>query len=135
MTDRAALTQQLEAARRNGYASAEGEVSPGVSAIAVPVLDAAGRIVAALNITAHAHEVTVAELAAKHLGHVAPGQPGHLGGSGARSRPYAERADLVQAGSTGIASTGKGRDASAQQPLAVVQPRGDQHQQARPVRS
>jgi IclR family transcriptional regulator, pca regulon regulatory protein len=65
--DSAALTQQLEAVRRNGYASAEGEVSPGVSAIAVPVLDAAGRIVAALNITAHAHEVTVAELAAKHL--------------------------------------------------------------------
>src|SRR5690606_6549988 len=50
VTDRATLVQQLEAIRRDGYATAEGEYVPGVSSLAVPVRDAAGRVVAALNV-------------------------------------------------------------------------------------
>ncbi len=67
ITDRATLMQQIEAARRDGYATAEEEVTPGASALAVPVRDAAGRVVAALNVSVHVREATAQQLVARHL--------------------------------------------------------------------
>lgn len=68
ITDRSTLMQQIEAARRDGYATAEEEVGPGVVSLAVPVRDAAGRVVAAVNVSVHAHEANAAELVSRHLG-------------------------------------------------------------------
>jgi IclR family pca regulon transcriptional regulator len=67
VTDRATLMQQVETARREGYATAEEEVTPGAAALAVPVRDAAGRVVAALNVSVHVREANAAQLVARHL--------------------------------------------------------------------
>jgi IclR family transcriptional regulator, pca regulon regulatory protein len=61
------LLQQIEAVGARGHATVESEMTPGVNAIAVPVHDGAGRVVAALNITVHDIEATGAELVAKYL--------------------------------------------------------------------
>jgi IclR family pca regulon transcriptional regulator len=67
ITDRATLMQQIEVARRDGYATAEEEIAPGVASLAVPVRDAAGRVVAALNVASHTQETSAAQLVARHL--------------------------------------------------------------------
>jgi IclR family pca regulon transcriptional regulator len=67
ITDRATLLQQMEAIRRDGYATAEEEITLGVTSLAVPVRDAAGRVVAALNVSVHSHEASAAQLVARHL--------------------------------------------------------------------
>lgn len=67
LTDRAALEQCLAECRRNGYATVEEELAPGVVALAVPVHDSAGRVVAALNTSIHSRQSTAAELVARHL--------------------------------------------------------------------
>lgn len=67
ITDRAVLQQQIDAARRDGYASSDEEIAPDVISVAVPVRDAAGRIVAALNVSVHSAEASVAEFVSRHL--------------------------------------------------------------------
>jgi IclR family transcriptional regulator, pca regulon regulatory protein len=67
ITDRATLMQQIEAARRDGYATAEEEITAGVVALAVPVRDAAGRVVAAMNVCVHANQASAAQLVSRHL--------------------------------------------------------------------
>jgi IclR family pca regulon transcriptional regulator len=68
VTDRAVLMEQVEAARRDGYATAEDEITVGVAALAVPVRDAAGRVVAALNVAVSTQQTSAATLVARHLG-------------------------------------------------------------------
>jgi IclR family pca regulon transcriptional regulator len=67
ITDRATLAQQLEAVRRDGYATSEEEIAAGAVSLAVPVRDAAGRVVAALNVSVHTHEANAAQLVTRHL--------------------------------------------------------------------
>jgi len=67
ITDRAKLTEQIEAARRDGYAISEEEVAPGAASIGVPVHDGSGHVVAGLGICAHVHEATAAQLLSRHL--------------------------------------------------------------------
>lgn len=67
ITDRAVLEQHLEEVRRNGYATVEEELAPGVVALAVPVRDSSGKVVAALNTSIHSRQATAAELVARHL--------------------------------------------------------------------
>jgi IclR family pca regulon transcriptional regulator len=67
VTDRAQLIAQIDAARRNGYATADAEVATGVVGVAVPVHDGAGRVVAGLNISVNSGEATVGELLDRHL--------------------------------------------------------------------
>ena len=67
VTDRPLLVQQIEAARRDGYATAQEEIAPGMASLAVPVRDAAGRVVAALNVAVNVQDATAAELVARHL--------------------------------------------------------------------
>lgn len=50
ITDRAHMRRELAAVRRNGYARSLEEMTPGTSAIAVPILDMEGRAVAALGL-------------------------------------------------------------------------------------
>ncbi len=49
-----ALAAELDAVRARGWATSSGERSPGVSAIAAPVFDAGGQVVAALALVAPA---------------------------------------------------------------------------------
>jgi IclR family pca regulon transcriptional regulator len=67
VTDRTVLTRQIDAARRDGYATAEEEIAAGVSSLAVPVHDGAGRVVAALTLSVHMNEASAAELVSRHL--------------------------------------------------------------------
>jgi len=67
VTDRAELERIIATARRNGYAMVEEELAPGVVAVAVPVHDAAGRVVAALNTSGHMRQGNGAALISTRL--------------------------------------------------------------------
>ncbi|MGB8943672.1 MAG: IclR family transcriptional regulator C-terminal domain-containing protein, partial [Streptomyces sp.] len=54
VTDPAELHRVLERAAADGYATADEELEEGLRSVAVPVKDAAGRVVAALNVAQHA---------------------------------------------------------------------------------
>jgi len=51
ITDAGALARELEAVRARGYATAVDELEPGLWAVAAPVRDAGGTVVAALSIS------------------------------------------------------------------------------------
>jgi IclR family pca regulon transcriptional regulator len=67
VTSRADLERLIAECRRNGYSAVEEELALGVVSIAVPVFDAAGRVVAALNNSSHSRQTTAADLVAKRL--------------------------------------------------------------------
>lgn len=67
ITDRAKLLQQIDAAAVNGYAMATSEVAEDVASIAVPVRDASGRVVAAINTSVHCDQATPAQMVEKFL--------------------------------------------------------------------
>jgi IclR family transcriptional regulator, pca regulon regulatory protein len=67
VTDRKRLEQIIDDCRRNGYAAVEDELAFGVVAVSVPVLDHAGRVVAALNSSGHSKKVTKAQLVRDRL--------------------------------------------------------------------
>ncbi|MFE6162185.1 IclR family transcriptional regulator C-terminal domain-containing protein [Streptomyces sp. NPDC056486] len=61
VTDPGELARILERAAADGYATADQELEEGLRSVAVPVRDAAGRVVAALNIARHAGTGPLAE--------------------------------------------------------------------------
>lgn len=80
---RAALAREIRQVREAGYAVSVGERTSGTAAIAVPIRDATGQVVAALSISAPAGRLTEREVdhylralheraleASRHLGHV-----------------------------------------------------------------
>jgi IclR family pca regulon transcriptional regulator len=64
---RDALRTVIEQVRRQGYAITDQELEEGLRSIAVPVHDASGGAVAALNISVHASRASVAELRSRFL--------------------------------------------------------------------
>ena len=52
----------IEDCRRTGYSAVEDELAYGVVALAVPVLDQYGRVVAALNSSSHSRRITKSKL-------------------------------------------------------------------------
>lgn len=50
-TDPKVLRQELEAIRERGYAVSQGERVEGVSCVAAPIFDAAGKVIAAINVS------------------------------------------------------------------------------------
>jgi IclR family pca regulon transcriptional regulator len=62
VTDPARLKQLIEECRRSGYSAVEDELAYGVVALAVPVLDQSGRVVAALNSSSHSRRISKAKL-------------------------------------------------------------------------
>jgi IclR family pca regulon transcriptional regulator len=68
VTDRAKLTRLIDDCRRAGYAAVEDELAYGVVAVAVPVFDQAGRVVAALNNSSHSRKITRAQLVRERVG-------------------------------------------------------------------
>jgi IclR family acetate operon transcriptional repressor len=58
VTDRAALAVQIEKVRAQGWAQAAGEREPELNAVAAPVCDATGRLVAILGVQGPATRFT-----------------------------------------------------------------------------
>jgi IclR family transcriptional regulator, pca regulon regulatory protein len=67
VTDRAKLAKLIDECRRVGHAAVEDELAYGVVAVAVPVRDANGRVVAALNTSSHSKRVSKAKLVRERL--------------------------------------------------------------------
>src|SRR5579863_4944669 len=67
VTEPARLRSLVEDCRRTGYAVVEDELAYGVIAIAVPVLDQRGRVVAALNSSSHSRRITRTRLVRERL--------------------------------------------------------------------
>lgn len=61
------LLQELERARKQGWALTDQELEEGLRSIAVPVRDAAGNAVAAMNVSAHAVRASADDLRRKVL--------------------------------------------------------------------
>jgi IclR family pca regulon transcriptional regulator len=62
VTDPQKLRRLIEDCRRTGYAAVEDELAYGVVAIAVPVFDQYGHVVAALNSSSHSRRITKSKL-------------------------------------------------------------------------
>ena len=58
VTDPAKLAALIEECRRSGYSAVQDELAYGVIALAVPVFDHRGRVVAALNSSGHSRRTT-----------------------------------------------------------------------------
>jgi len=68
VTDRAKLRALIDDCRRSGYSAVADELAHGVIALAVPVFDQQGRVVAALNSSSHSRKITKAKLVRERLG-------------------------------------------------------------------
>jgi len=67
VTDPAKLRGLVEECRRAGYSVVEDELAYGVIALAVPVLDQQGRVVAALNTSSHSRRISRTRLVRERL--------------------------------------------------------------------
>jgi IclR family pca regulon transcriptional regulator len=65
--DRDALRAVIEQVRRQGYAVTDQELEQGLRSAAVPLHDASGAVIAALNVSVHASRATMAELRTRFL--------------------------------------------------------------------
>jgi IclR family pca regulon transcriptional regulator len=61
------LRQILRLVQRNGYSIVDQELESGLRSMAVPIHDAAGRVVAALNVGAHAQRISIQDLQVRFL--------------------------------------------------------------------
>jgi IclR family pca regulon transcriptional regulator len=64
------LRQILRLVQRNGYSIVDQELESGLRSMAVPIHDSAGRVVAALNVGAHAQRVSIQDLQVRFLPHL-----------------------------------------------------------------
>lgn len=68
ITERSKLSRLIGQCRRAGHSAVEDELAYGVVAVAVPVLDAQGQVVAALNSSSHSKRIGKAQLVRERLG-------------------------------------------------------------------
>jgi IclR family transcriptional regulator, pca regulon regulatory protein len=57
-----AVTKELELVRKQGYAVVDQELEVGIRSVSVPLHDALGTVIAAINISAHASRASVEEM-------------------------------------------------------------------------
>jgi IclR family pca regulon transcriptional regulator len=67
VTDPTKLRALIEECRRCGYSAVEDELAFGVIALAVPVFDQKGRVVASLNSSSHSRRTTKTKLIRERL--------------------------------------------------------------------
>jgi IclR family pca regulon transcriptional regulator len=67
VTDPKKIRQLVAECRRTGYSAVEDELAYGVVAVAVPVHDQAGRVVAALNTSSHSRRIAKVKLVRERL--------------------------------------------------------------------
>ena len=65
--DRAERDAALREVRARGWALTDEQLAPGIRSVAAPLRDGAGRVVAALNVNAHAAETPVERLVGEYL--------------------------------------------------------------------
>jgi IclR family pca regulon transcriptional regulator len=65
VTDPAALREQLERVRREGYAIVDQELEEGLVAVAAPVRARGGKVVGAINLSTHVMRRSVDEVRAE----------------------------------------------------------------------
>jgi IclR family pca regulon transcriptional regulator len=65
--DKPALGKLLASVRRHGYAAVDQELEEGLRSLAVPIHNASGEVVAALNLSAHASRASMAVLRRDYL--------------------------------------------------------------------
>jgi IclR family transcriptional regulator, pca regulon regulatory protein len=65
--DHAELRRALDQVRRQGFAVVDQELEQGLRSAAVPIHDASGAVVAALNVSVHASRATMAELRSRFV--------------------------------------------------------------------
>ena len=70
ITSPAKLTHVLKQVRREGYSIIDQELEHGLRSMAVPIQNPSGKVVAALNIGAHAQRVSIQEMQTKFLPHL-----------------------------------------------------------------
>ena len=70
ITDVKGLRQALHHVRRDGYALVDQELEMGLCALAVPLRNAAGRVIAALNVGAPVQRVSVQDFVTKFVPHL-----------------------------------------------------------------
>ena len=68
VTDRTKLARLIDDSRRVGFAAVEDELAYGVVAVAVPVFDQGGRVVAALNSSSHSRKISKSRLVKERVG-------------------------------------------------------------------
>jgi len=64
------LRQILRLVQRNGYAIVDQELELGLRSMAIPLENSSGKVVAALNVGAHAQRVSIQEMQSKFLPHL-----------------------------------------------------------------
>ena len=64
------LRQILKVVQRNGYSIIDQELEHGLRALAVPIRNPAGKVVAALNVGVHAQRVSIQELQTRFFHHL-----------------------------------------------------------------
>jgi IclR family pca regulon transcriptional regulator len=67
------LQQILRLVRRNGFSIVDQELELGLRSMAVPIQNPAGKVVAALNVGAHAQRVSIQEMQNRFLPHLQAG--------------------------------------------------------------
>jgi len=67
ITDRDRLRAEIEAVRECGYALVDQELEIGLLSVAVPLRNAGGTVIAAINVSAQAGRIGAAELRERHL--------------------------------------------------------------------
>jgi IclR family pca regulon transcriptional regulator len=67
VTNAEKLRQILRLVQRNGYCIVDQELESGLRSMAVPIRDSAGRVVASLNVGAHAQRVSIQDLQVRFL--------------------------------------------------------------------
>jgi IclR family pca regulon transcriptional regulator len=65
--DAAELAESLREVRAAGWALTDQQLAPAIRSVAAPVRDGSGRVVAAVNVNAHAAETSVETLVGEHL--------------------------------------------------------------------
>jgi IclR family transcriptional regulator, pca regulon regulatory protein len=67
LPDRAEVDRLLRDVRAKGWALTDEVLAPGIRSVAAPLRDGTGRVIAAMNVTVHAAETSVATLTGDHL--------------------------------------------------------------------
>ncbi len=67
LPDHAARDAELREVRARGWALTDEQLAPGIRSVAAPLRDGAGKVIAAVNVNAHAAETSVEHLVQHHL--------------------------------------------------------------------
>jgi IclR family pca regulon transcriptional regulator len=67
ITDPARLRRMLAAVKANGYALVDQELEEGLIALAVPLHDVSGKVIAAMNVTTHAYRADLHAIQDRYL--------------------------------------------------------------------